>query len=203
MAWSRCVPASQRPCRASPRQPDCRATPRSCRRRANQQQHQHGGEQRPTLALIADHAAEGVGERRAQQRHQQHRQQIGQPPGFSNGCADWALKNPPPSPLSSLIASCEATGPREIAWCSAPSSEMLAIGPGQLLRHALPGHEQCGQHADRQQHVKNRPRVVSTQKLPIVVAARRAKPRVSASAAAIPAAADRKLCTAIPAICAR
>ena len=32
--------------------------------------------------------------------------------GFSNGCAELALKKPPPSPLNSLIASCEATGPR-------------------------------------------------------------------------------------------
>ena len=32
--------------------------------------------------------------------------------GFSNGCAELALKKPPPSPLKSLIASCVATGPR-------------------------------------------------------------------------------------------
>ena len=32
--------------------------------------------------------------------------------GFSKGCAELALKNPPPSPLKSLIASCVATGPR-------------------------------------------------------------------------------------------
>jgi hypothetical protein len=31
--------------------------------------------------------------------------------GFSNGWAEFTLKKPPPSPLSSLIASCVATGP--------------------------------------------------------------------------------------------
>jgi hypothetical protein len=32
--------------------------------------------------------------------------------GFSKGCAELALKKPPPSPLKSLMASCVATGPR-------------------------------------------------------------------------------------------
>ena len=31
--------------------------------------------------------------------------------GFSNGCAELVLKKPPPLVPSSLIASCEATGP--------------------------------------------------------------------------------------------
>ena len=33
------------------------------------------------------------------------------PFGFSNGCAELTLKKPPPLVPSSLIASCEATGP--------------------------------------------------------------------------------------------
>ena len=33
------------------------------------------------------------------------------PVGFSNGWAEFVLKNPPPLVPSSLIASCEATGP--------------------------------------------------------------------------------------------
>jgi hypothetical protein len=36
--------------------------------------------------------------------------------GFSKGCAELTLKKPPPSPLSSLIASWEATGPSAIDW---------------------------------------------------------------------------------------
>ena len=42
-------------------------------------------------------------------------------PGFSNGCAELALKKPPPLVPSILIASCEATGPSRIV-CLAPSS---------------------------------------------------------------------------------
>ncbi len=36
--------------------------------------------------------------------------------GFSNGCAELTLKNPPPLVPSSLIASWEATGPMPIDW---------------------------------------------------------------------------------------
>ena len=43
-------------------------------------------------------------------------------------------------------------------------------------------------------------RVRSTQKLPIVLPERRAKPRISATASAMPVAADTKLCTVSPAI---
>jgi hypothetical protein len=38
------------------------------------------------------------------------------PVGFSNGCAELVLKKPPPSPDSTLIASCDATGPTAISW---------------------------------------------------------------------------------------
>ena len=41
--------------------------------------------------------------------------------GFSNGWALLALKKPPPLVPSSLIASCEATGP-SASICLAPSS---------------------------------------------------------------------------------
>ncbi len=41
--------------------------------------------------------------------------------GFSNGCALLALKKPPPLVPSSLMASCDATGP-SASICLAPSS---------------------------------------------------------------------------------
>ena len=43
-------------------------------------------------------------------------------------------------------------------------------------------------------------RVRSTQKLPIVAEPRRARPRISATATAMPTAADTKFCTVRPAI---
>ena len=41
--------------------------------------------------------------------------------GFSNGCAELALKKPPPLVPSILMASCEATGPSAMV-CWAPST---------------------------------------------------------------------------------
>ena len=38
--------------------------------------------------------------------------------GFSNGCAELVLKKPPPFVPSSLMTSCEATGPIAIVWVS-------------------------------------------------------------------------------------
>jgi len=41
--------------------------------------------------------------------------------GLSNGCAELALKKPPPLFPASLMTSCDATGPPTIVWC-APDS---------------------------------------------------------------------------------
>ncbi len=45
------------------------------------------------------------------------------PMGFSNGCAELVLKKPPPLVPSSLIASCEATGPWAIVCGRCVSEE--------------------------------------------------------------------------------
>ncbi len=41
-----------------------------------------------------------------------------QPLGFSNGCAELALKKPPPLVPSCLMATCEAAGPPGMDWTS-------------------------------------------------------------------------------------
>src|SRR5579862_9297383 len=46
--------------------------------------------------------------------------------GFSYGCAELALKKPPPLVPSILIASCEATGPWPML-CDAPSSVLTSV----------------------------------------------------------------------------
>ena len=46
--------------------------------------------------------------------------------GFSNGCAELALKKPPPLVPSILMTSCEATGPCAIT-CLAPSSVVASV----------------------------------------------------------------------------
>ena len=51
--------------------------------------------------------------------------------------------------------------------------------------------------------MRTQPRTRSTQKLPIRSVRWRVKPRISATATAMPTAADAKFCTASPAICTR
>ncbi len=48
--------------------------------------------------------------------------------GFSNGCAEFVLKMPPPLVPSSLMASCEATGPPGIDW-AAPATVVASVNP--------------------------------------------------------------------------
>ena len=42
------------------------------------------------------------------------------PFGFSNGVAEFTLKKPPPLVPSSLMISCEATGPQSPSDCTTP-----------------------------------------------------------------------------------
>jgi hypothetical protein len=99
------------------------------------------------------------------------------------------------------MASCEATGPSDMV-CGAPSSVATTTGrcnvcgtPSQAKNS--PATTQMGSNTN------STARVMSTQKLPIVATPCRAKPRTSATATAMPAAADKKLCTPTPAICDR
>ena len=76
--------------------------------------------------------------------------------GFSNGCAELALKKPPPLVPSSLIASWNATGPSAMV-CLAPSSVLRVHVAGQRLRHAGGDQEHRVDDDDRQQHVERDP----------------------------------------------
>ena len=49
--------------------------------------------------------------------------------GFSNGCALFALKKPPPFVPNILMASCEAAGPRGITCCVIVCVAILPSGP--------------------------------------------------------------------------
>ena len=80
-------------------------------RDAGEEQNAHCGEDRPALALVADHAAEQIGERRADAKIDSISMKLVERVGFSNGWAALALKKPPPLVPSILMATCEATGP--------------------------------------------------------------------------------------------
>ena len=113
-----------------------------------------------------------------------------------------ALKKPPPLVPSSLIASCEATGP-SATTCLAPSmvvtsryAEKFWITPwltSSRAKSRLSGSSTYTVHANE-----------IAQKFPSVRGAsgacRRVSPRARAMAMAMPAAAEMKLCQASPAI---
>ncbi len=119
--------------------------------------------------------------------------------GFSNGCAEFALKNPPPFVPSSLIASWEATGPPGTA-CVPPASVVTSVAPDQLWI-TPPSTSTSAATSDRGSRIRTVPRTRSTQKLPMVDDRRRANPRTSATATAVPTAADTTFCTTSPPAC--
>ncbi len=79
--------------------------------------------------------------------------------GFSKGCAELALKKPPPLVPSILIASCEATGPCAMSLLEPLDARHLGVGV-EVLRHALPDEEEREDDADRQQDVEHAARQV-------------------------------------------
>lgn len=119
--------------------------------------------------------------------------------GFSNGCAELALKNPPPLVPRSLIASCEATGPPGTTAVP-PVTVVTSWNPAKFWM-TPPASSTTAPTIDSGSRMRSVPRVRSTQKLPMVPEERYAKPRMRATATAIPTAADRKFCTAKPTSC--
>ena len=108
------------------------------------------------------------------------------------------MKNPPPFVPSSLIDSCEATGPPGIFW-TAPSSVVTSrvgwkfwMTPWEFRTIA-----ETRLMGSRTQSVD---RTRSCQKLPIPFDSVRAIPRTMATASAMPVAAETKLWIARPAI---
>src|ERR1035438_1361681 len=128
--------------------------------------------------------------------------------GFSKGCALLALKKPPPFVPYILMASWEAVGPRAIVCCTTVCVEVLPSGVcvctccGSTTWTVAYGFSVCTtpcdiksmettRHIGRSTHRKHR--VASTQKLPMVLDSRRAMPRITAMAKAMPTAAEAKL----------
>ena len=73
--------------------------------------------------------------------------------GFSNGCAELALKKPPPLVPSSLMISWLATGPIEIV-CFAPSSVVASTAPASVCGTPRATKTQRADDGDRQQQVE-------------------------------------------------
>ena len=119
--------------------------------------------------------------------------------GFSNGCAEFALKNPPPLVPSSLMASWDATGP---PGTTAEPPVMVVTSWNPLTFWITPpASSTTAASTESGSRIRSVPRVRSTQKLPIVPESRYDRPRISATATAMPTAAETKFCTARPTSC--
>ncbi len=119
--------------------------------------------------------------------------------GFSNGWAELALKNPPPLVPSSLIASCDATGPPCTTWC-APVTVVMLVGSARFWM-TPPTSSTTAATTASGRRMRTMPRTRSTQKLPSRSVLWRARPRIRAIATASPTAAETKFCTVSPTDC--
>ena len=150
--------------------------------------------------------------------------------GFSYGCAEFALKKPPPFVPIILIDSCDATGPIGSVCVSVVAGSVIALpfasfsgwpsGPSFGLSYDVASTVVASRYAstfwiepccswttastiDSGSSRYSVTRVRSTQKLPIDADDFDAKPRINANATAMPVAADRKFCTVSASICTR
>ena len=117
--------------------------------------------------------------------------------GFSKGWAELALKKPPPLLPSSLMASWLATGP-PVSTCECPAR--VDMVESVKLCTTPPATSRIAATNDSGSRMRIVPRVRSTQKLPSAPLRERTNPRIRATATAMPTAAERKFCTARPAI---
>ena len=118
--------------------------------------------------------------------------------GFSNGCAEFTPKNPPPLVPSCLMAICAAAGPRAMT-CSWPSIPVATTAPCNVC--GTPCHvRNSASTTDRGKRIHRTDLVRSTQKLPSVAPLGATKPRITATATAMPVPALTKFCTVSPAI---
>ena len=97
-------------------------------------EHEHRREHRPALPLVADHPPERVRERERDREQRQISRMFVKPVGFSNGCAEFALTEPPPFVPISLIASWLAIGPAGDRSASRPRPSCASVSRGSSGR---------------------------------------------------------------------
>lgn len=97
------------------------------------------------------------------------------------------------------MASCEATKP--CGMCCVPPASVLTSVPAPHDWMMPPATSTSAETNASGRSRRPVPRTTSTHTLPSVPDFRRANPRTRATATARPTAADRKFCTARPAIC--
>ncbi len=119
----------------------------------------HRGEDRPALALVADHAAEHVGERRAEREDQHELDEIGQRRRVLIGVRRIGVEEAAAigaHHLDHLLRGDRALRNRLLG---ALERRGVDIG-GEILRHPLPDEDKTDDDGDRQQDIKHAARQI-------------------------------------------
>ena len=164
----------------------------SRRRDAGEEQHDHRGEDRPALALVADHPAERVGQRRADREDREHLHEVGERGRVLERMRGVGVEEAAAVGAEHLDRFLRGDRAQRDGLLGALQRGRVGIG-AERLRHALRDQEQRG---DARRSAagytacsgSDRPRNCRWS-----APSARAKPRISAMASAMPVAADRKL----------
>ena len=120
---------------------------------AGDEQHAHDGEDRPALALVADHAAEHVGERGADREDRDHLHEVRQRGRVLERMRGIGVEEAAAIGAEHLDRDLRGDRADRDGLLGAFQRRRIDIG-AERLRHALPDQEQRVDDADRQQDVE-------------------------------------------------
>ena len=118
--------------------------------------HGHRRVERPALAAVADHAAEGGGERRRDQQDEEHLDEVREVVAFSNGIALFTLKKPPPLVPELLDRDLRGGRAERERLVERPGRVVKVSEPLERLDHALRDEHERAHERERQQDVEQR-----------------------------------------------
>ena len=168
---------------------------------AREKQKAHGGQDGPTLAFVADHAAENVGERRAEGEDGHHLDEVRQGGRVLERMGRIGVEEPASVGAQHLDRDLRGDRTHRDRLLRTFERRRFHIGR-KRLRDPLPDQEQRIGNAKRQQHVEGAAGDIDPEG-PTVLTEARAKPRMRATASTMPVAADRKFWCVSPSIWAR
>ena len=165
---------------------------------AGDEEQAYGGEDRPALALVPDHAAEDVGERGAEREDRYHQQQVCDRRRVLERVGSVDVEEAAAVGAEHLDRDLRGDRAGGDGLPGAFEGRRLD-GTGEVLRHPEGDQDEREHHADRQQDEECEADEVDPE-VAEPLADARAKPRMTATATAMPVAAERKFCTVSPAI---
>ena len=167
-----------------------------------QEQQAHHRKDRPALAGVLHHAAEGVGQRRADHQDGPHLHEIGQAGGILEGMRRIDVEEAAAIGAQHLDRFLRSHRPLRDQLLDAFQAHGLGVG-AQILRHALPHQEQRHQDGHGQQHIERAAGEIDPEIAHRLGGAPRKAADQRQRQGDAGGGADRKLCTVRPSICTR